>query len=255
MNATSGTPSIGTNGSSINGDVEINAPGRIYELVDNLTMLGGFSITAGTLDVNGQTLSVGNAEDVVDIFGTLNVSTASKPGGTLALGNDVQVVVNPGGEINLVGTGAFPARLTSTGVTDYLFTVTGTSMNPGLIGARNYIIEYIGTDGIFINDNTIIDATNNFSDGTFLNGFSGGKYLRIENDQDLSGGNRIENIVFDDNPGGGAVNIEKATATSGSIEVFNYSGGFSGDDFDNDPNDLITWLAPCLLYTSPSPRD
>lgn len=244
LNATSGTPSIGTNGSSIAGDVEIDAAGRTYELVDNLTLLGGFTLTAGTLDVNGQTLSVGNFQDVVDIFGILNVSTTSKPGGTLALGNDVQLVVNPGGEINLVGTGALPARVTSTGITDYVFTVTGTAMSPGRIGARNYIIEYVGVGGVYVNANTTINTTNNFSDGIFQNGFSGGKYLRIENDQDLSGGNRIENIVFDDNPGGGAVNLEKATATSGSIEVFNYSGGFSGDDFDNDPNDQITWLAP-----------
>ena len=106
------------------------------------------------------------------------------------------------------------------------------------------MIEFTGTEGIFINNNTLINTTNNFSDGTFQNGFSGSTYLRIENTQDLTGSNRIENIVFDDNPGAGATNIYKATATSGDIELFNYTGGFSGEDFDLDPNDLITWLAP-----------
>ncbi len=244
LNATSGTPSIGTNGSSIAGNMEIDAVGRNYELVDDLTLLGSFTLTAGTLDVNGQTLSIGDAEDAVNIFGTLNVSTTSSPGGTLALGNDVQLVVNPGGTISIVGTASQPATVTSTGTTDYLFSVTGTGANPGNIAARYYVIEYVNTDGIYINANTVIDATNNFSDGTFQNGFSGGKYLRIENTQDLTGSNRIENIVFDDNPGGGASNIYKATAATGNIEIFNYSGAFAGEDFDNDPNDLITWLAP-----------
>ncbi|WP_421762811.1 T9SS type A sorting domain-containing protein [Ekhidna sp.] len=244
LNASSGTPTIGTNGSSIAGNVEIDASGRIYELVDDFITLGNFTLTAGTLDVNGQTLSIGDAEDVVDIFGTLNVSTTSKPGGTLALGNDVQLVVNPGGTISIVGTSGAPATVTSTGTTDYIFSVTGTGANPGNIAARNYLIEYVGADGIYVNANTVIDATNNFSEGTFQNGFAGGKYLRIENDQDLTGSNRIEDIVFDDNPGGGATNIFKATSSTGDIEIFNYSGSFSGDDFDEDPNDLITWLDP-----------
>lgn len=247
LNATSGTPTIGTNGSSIPGNLEIDASGRIYELTDDLTLTGSLSITAGTLDVNGQTLSVGDFEDVVDIFGTLNVSTASKPGGTLALGNDVQLVVQPGGTISIVGSISQTATVTSTGVTDYLFSVTGTGGNPGNIAAKNYLIEYVNIDGIYVNANTVIDATNNFSDGAFQNGFAGGKYLRIENTQDLTGSNRIENIVFDDNPGGGGTNLFKSTAATGDIELFNYSGSFSGDDFDEDPNDLITWLAPPVV--------
>ncbi len=256
LNASSGTPTIGVNGSSIPGNVEINASGRTYELVDDLALLGSFTLTAGTLDVNGQTLSIGDFEDVVNIFGTLNVSTTAKPGGTLALGNDTQLVVNPGGSISIVGTPSQIATVTSTGTTDYLFSVTGTGGNPGTIAARYYLIEYVNVDGIYINANTTIDATNNFSDGSFQNGFSGGRYLRIENDQDLTGSNRIENIVFDDNPGGGAKNIFKTTSTTGSIELFDYSGGFSGESFDEDPNDLITWLdPPTVTWTGTASTD
>lgn len=244
LNASSGTPTVSGNGSTILGSIEIDAPGRNYELIDNLSLLGSFTINAGTFDINGQQLSVGDSEDAVSISGTLNVSTTSRPGGTLALGSDVQLVVQPGGSISIVGTDSQPATVTSTATTDYFFSVTGTGGNPGNIAARFYLIEYIGVDGIYVNTNTTIDATNNFSDGTFQNGFAGGRYLRIENDQDLTGANRIENIVFDDNPGGGATNVNKATAISGAIELFNYTGGFSGENFDNDPNDLITWLAP-----------
>ncbi|MEM9328602.1 MAG: hypothetical protein AAGA85_23245, partial [Bacteroidota bacterium] len=244
LNATSGSPSIGTNGSIIGGSMEIDASGRNYELVSDMTLLSNLTITAGTLDVNGQTLSVGDAEDVVGVFGTLNVSTASQPGGTLALGNDVQVVVNPGASFSLVGTSAQPAIMTSTGTTDYRFTATGAIGNQSTVAAQNYVVEYIGTEGLFINANVNIDPTNNFSNGSFQNGVAGGRYLRIENTQDLTGANRMENVVFDDNPGGGASNIYKATASTGAIEVYNFSGGFSGEDFDEDPNDLITWIQP-----------
>ncbi len=242
LNATSGAPSIGANGSSIPGDFEINASGRIYELVSDLTVLNNFTLTAGTLDVNSQTLSVGDAEDVLNIFGTLNVSTAVSPGGTLALGNDVQAVVQPGGNFSLVGTDAQTATLTSTGTTDYIFIVTGTGGNPGRISARDYIIEYVGQDGIFINSNALINETNNFSEGIFRNGVPNGRYLRIENTQTLT--NNITDVVFDDNPGGGAVNVAKITASSGVIVFEDYTGEFSGEDFDDDPNNLITWLEP-----------
>ncbi len=256
LNASTGAPTIAGNGSLIPGDIEIDATGRTYEMVDDLAILGNFTLTAGTLDVNGQTFSIGDFEDNVNIYGTLNVSTTAKPGGTLALGNDVQLVVNPGGAFNLVGTSSQIATLTSTGVTDYTFTVTGTVGNNGQIGARYYLIEYIGVDGIFINANTTINTTNNFSDGTFQNGIAAGKYLRIENSQDLTDADRIENIVFDDNPGGGASNIVKSTSSTGEIEIYNYSGSFSGESFDQDPNDLITWLEPpTVTWTGTSSSD
>ncbi|MGL1889203.1 MAG: T9SS type A sorting domain-containing protein [Reichenbachiella sp.] len=244
FNAVSGTPTIGTNNSTISGNIEINAPGRTYELVDALDILGSLTLRAGTLDVNSQTMSIGNFEDVVDIYGTLNVSTTSKPGGTLALGDDVQVVVQPGGSISIVGTSSQPATVTSNIDRDYLFSVTGTMGNEGTIAAKYYVIENTGIDGIFINNYGLIDVTNNFSDGIFQNGTSGGKFLRIENTQDFTGANQIENIVFDDNPGGGATSIYKASVGTGDIEIFNYSGEFSGEDFDEDPNELITWLSP-----------
>ncbi len=244
LNATTGTPTIGTNNSVIGGSVVINAPGRNYELIDDLTLLTNLVITAGTLDVNGQILSVGDFQDAIDIFGTLNVSTTDKPGGTLALGNDVQLVVQGGGTINIIGTQSQVARVTSTGITDYIFSVAGAPGNEATIGAKFYVIEYVGTNGIFVNQNGTIDLTANFSDGTFQNGFNGGRYLRIENSQNLIGSNRLENIVFDDNPGGGAANVVKLTNTAGDIELFNYTGSFSGSDFEEDPNDLILWIDP-----------
>ncbi len=244
LNASSGTPTISGNGTSIAGSIEINAPGRTYELVGDLTLTGNFTVTSGTLDLNGQTLSVGDYQDVVSVSGTLNVSTTAKPGGTLRLGNQVSLSVQAGGAINIVGTPTEVATVTSTGTTQYLFSVAGTPGNEGRIGARYYVIEYLNEDGLFINSNTLISTTNNFSDGIFQNGAFGGKYLRIENTQNLTDGDRIENIIFDDNPGGGATNINKISATTGNIQVFNYSGGFAGPNDEEDPNDLIEWLAP-----------
>ncbi|NQZ76692.1 MAG: T9SS type A sorting domain-containing protein, partial [Ekhidna sp.] len=120
---------------------------------------------------------------------------------------------------------------------------------PGTIAARFYTMEFMNSNGIYVDGNGSVDITNNFSDGSFTNGLAGGTYLRIENSQDFldSSGEAIQNVVFNDNPGGGAVSVTKTVGTSGTIEFDNYTGEFSGESFDSDPNDLISWLIPPVL--------
>jgi len=102
----------------------------------------------------------------------------------------------------------------------------------------------MGTGGIKIESTATIDATDNFSEGTFTNGPSGGVMLSIENTQDLTGNpGRIENVVFANNPGGGAYNVAKTTAASGTVEFFDATGTFAGADYENDPNNYCRQLA------------
>ncbi len=249
FNATTGSPTIRTNGSNYLGNMTINATGITYTMLDNMIVDNVLTITAGTLEVDGNTLEVGNTEDVINVFGTLNVSTTANPGGTLALGDQVQLVIQPGGAINIVGTSGQVATVTRRGSTGtYGFTVTGNG-TPGTIGARFYTMEFMDSNGIYVDGNGSVDVTNNFSDGTFTNGPAGGTYLRIENTQDFldASGEAIQNVVFNNDPGGGAVNITKTVGTSGTIELDNYTGEFSGESFDSDPNNLITWLIPPAL--------
>lgn len=254
LNATDGSPTIRMNSSNYLGNLTIDAAGRTYTMLDDVIVDNVLTITAGILEVNGNTLEVGNTEDVINIFGTLNVSTSANPGGTLSLGNQVQVIVQAGGVLNVVGTSTQTATVTrraaSTGT--YGLTVSGTMGTPGTIGARFYIFEFMDSNGISIDANGAVNVTNNFSDGSFTNGLAGGTFLRIENDQNFleSSGEAINNIVFSDNPGGGAVSITKTVGTSGTIEIADYSGEFSGESFDSDPNNLVVWLAPAeILWT------
>jgi hypothetical protein len=243
---------IRTNGSIIPGNMEIAAGNRTYILEDNLTVNNDFTLTSGIFETNGKTANLCDGADNVTILGDFRVSTTSRPGGTLALGPNTQLVVKPGGTFRIIGTTSNGAKLTRrSGTTGrYNFNVVGEMGNPGTMHARFALLEFMGQDGIFLNEFSLIDETNNFSDVTFNNGASGGKFLRIENEQDLLDvdGNAISNVSFPTNPGGGATNVYKTTKTTGTIEFKDFSGNFSGESYDEDPNDLITWILPDLIY-------
>ncbi|GAB4331309.1 MAG: hypothetical protein OHK0038_06090 [Flammeovirgaceae bacterium] len=244
---------IKTNGSVIPGNMEIAAlTTTTYLLEDDLTLNNDFTLTSGIFEVNGHTANLCDGADNVTIFGDFRVSTDSRPAGTLALGPSTQVVVKPGGTFRIVGTSSNGAILTRrSGTTGrYNFNVVGEMGNPGTIHARYALMKFMGQDGIFLNEYSLIDQTNNFSYVTFNNGASGGKFLRIENTQDLLdvNGHAITNVSFPANPGGGATNVYKTTQTSGTIEFKDFSGNFSGESYDEDPNNLITWILPDVIY-------
>lgn len=250
LNATGGNPIIRMNGSSIAGNMHINANGITYEMQDDLIVLNNFTLNTGsTLDVMGNTLTLGNAgSDAAVISGRLNVSTATNPGGTLKIGNTTQFSVRAGGVIYLVGTSSAEASVTRNGTGRYNFRVDGTSINPAVIHALYYRFDYMDKSGILIGSNGQIDATNNFSNGIFANGASDGIFLRIENTQDFSstGNGPIQFVEFATNPGGSASNVAKINASTGAIDFQDYSGDFAGEVYDNDPNNLITWIPPTL---------
>ncbi len=235
LNAPSGTKSIQTNGSVIRGKMIINAPTATYQLEDDLTVQDDFTLSAGTFTQNGHTANLGLWSNSVSISGQYEVS----PGGILTLNYGVNLTVNTGGTIKVVGNAVNIATVTRTRTSgNYNFTVAGS------IHAKYYSFGYMGTGGIYVNENGSIDAVNNFSEGTFTNGRYGGTYLRIENTQDITGAGRIENISFPVNPFGGATNVYKNTKTIGDIEIYNATGSFEGENFDEDPNEIITWTYP-----------
>ncbi|TNE72945.1 T9SS type A sorting domain-containing protein [bacterium] len=231
--STSGAENIRSNGSSFL-DVTINGTGTIFTIQDNFTANGNFLLTAGTLDANGKTVTLGDgATDIVTIDGTLDIDANA----ILAIGNTVNITVNSGGTIRAVGTAGNPATVTRSITGNYAFLVNGT------IHANNYVFEYMDASGIQISNSGTVDATNNFSNGTFTNGVASGTFLRIENTQTLA----IDNISFPTNPGGAASNVTKVSSLSGVITLTNASGAFSGEVYDDDPNDLIDWPTPVIL--------
>ena len=70
---------------------------------------------------------------------------------------------------------------------------------------------------------------------------SAGVCLDIRNYQYLVGDERIENVSFPSNPGGGAVNIKKTENPEGNITMYNASGLLSGELYENDPYNIVEW--------------
>ncbi len=240
MNKASGTGFITTN-SSVLLDFDINTGGT-YLVQDALDVSNLFSVTAGTFNANGQTIKLGNYSDVITIAGTYIAGA----GGRMEIGDRASLTVTSSGTMDLVGTSGSPVTVTRRTVNNYNFAVQGT------IKAQHYLFEYMGVNGIKIENSAIIDATDNFSNGTFTNGASGGTLFNIESTQDLTGDpGRIENVVFPANPGGGASNVSKLIAGSGTVEFYDATGSFRGPIFENDPSNLIDWTGTeTLTWTS-----
>ena len=236
LNASSGTRNIQLSGSNLN-IVNVNAPGVTYTAQDNISVYGNFTLTAGNFNGNGKYVNFGNSGSravVIASGGTYNIGA----GGTLALGTNAAVSV--AGTLAVVGTSGSIATVTKiTGGSSYTFDVTGT------IKAQYYLFEYMAASGIVINSSATIDATNNFSDGTFANGPANCKYITFANTQTMT----INNVAFSTIPTGSANNAVKSTA--GVITFYNSTGIFSGASFESDDGSASTgairWTGPETL--------
>ncbi|MCF6240119.1 MAG: hypothetical protein L3J74_02090 [Bacteroidales bacterium] len=235
LNKPSGTSNLQLNGSVIN-NLIINS-GATYYLQDDLLMNGQFNLIAGTFDGNGNMVRMGNYGEVNEISGLYKIGS----GGILQLPNYGTLKVNSGGEIWVVGEENNVATVTNYGGRYYFNVESGAT-----IRAKYYLFEYMAENGIYIKDGAIINANYNFSYGTFTNAANGGTCLRIENTQEFSesNGNPIVQVSFPLNPNGGASNVTKTNTVSGILDFKDYSGEFAGEDFDNDPNNLINWISP-----------
>jgi fibronectin-binding autotransporter adhesin len=113
FSATSGTQQITTNGVTLDFPITIDGVGGTVRLEDNLTVPIGktFTLTNGTLNINGKVLSVGN------------FSTSNSNARTIAFGTNGELTVLG------VGTTAFNAG-TSTNLT-----ITGTNAKINMSGA------------------------------------------------------------------------------------------------------------------------
>lgn len=233
-----GTANIQMNGSTLN-NLTIDA-GATYTLLDDLALNGTFNLDAGTFNGNGNNVSIGNYIDVANISGTYKVGA----GGSLKLSNGSSFNVLNGGVFELIGSEGDAANVTNqSGNSRYNFSVE----SGATIKAENYLFEYMSNGGIFLKDGSIIDNTYHFSNGTFTNPTSGGTCLHVENNQTFTNGDRIENVVFDLNPGNGTYNVTKTSNTIGTLEFYNATGSLSGEYYDNDPGSNINWTGPVTL--------
>ena len=241
---------ISGNGSPIADIVITSSANTVYDLTSDLIVNGNFNLQSSRVNVLENTATFGtDINDGVTIAGTLALSQGSQ----LLLGNQTSLTVTNSGTFELIGASGNPAvvsRRYSTG--DYNFVVNGN------ISAYNYQFGYMSTQGILINSTATIHNTYNFSEGTFTNPATSGVCLRIENTQKFTtaAGNRIENVSFPQNPGAGTFNVSKTVAASDTIEFYSATGALSGENYDNDPSDLIEWTGPVkMIWTGAQNAD
>ncbi len=237
FNRESGTCNIQTNGSILN-DVIINGgtDDCVFQLSDNFTEYGNFTLQRGIFKQKGFTATLGNSTDNIIIYGQYEVT----PSGVLRIGDVSTLVVKAGGRFEVVGDATHYAQVTNNTGRYYFNVESGAT-----IAAQYYNFSYLAKQGLIIFNGAIVDQDDNFSNGIFSNVVSAGVCLDFRNSQSFHGtgtGKQISNISFPNNPGGGAVNIKKTENSSGQIDVYNSTGMMAGALYENDPYGLINWL-------------
>jgi hypothetical protein len=139
--------------------------------------------------------------------------------------------------LELIGLAGSPATISEGTSASYQLVVD----SGGIISAENAIFSGLSTNGIQINASATVDPARPF-DGCTLSGVSlNGTLLTFNNSQDVT----IHNTVFPSNLHGAAFYVAK-TVNSRNIRFIGSSGPFSGETFENDPNNRIQWIEPLV---------
>ena len=237
---TAGTVTLNPGTSSFNILTINGGPSTVYQLTaSSLATAGNCNITSGELNLNGLTFNLGNnvGSDVLSIYGTLNVNANA----SLNMGAAASSIVYSGGTVKIVGTAGNIATVTKqTGGSTYAFSVS----SGGTIHAQYYLFEYMNVSGIVVNAGATINTTNNFSNGTFSNGFANGKYLVLLNnfaDYTATG------VTFNSGP---AYSCSRITG-AGEITFFDPSGPLANYIYEEDDNSPTTGL---ILWSYSNPQ-
>jgi hypothetical protein len=231
------TPAMSGDGETfVNIIVSKNGTDRLD--IDNpIQVEGDLKIESGLMKLNGNQVIFGtDSADSIIVDGSLEVDG----GAVLKMENGTSLVANSGGTLSVVGSVSNMATITQNTGT-YSFEIN----SGATIEARYYIVEYMNTSGLQIKTGVAIDATNNFSDGTINNIAATGTGLNIG---DISGSDQrllIDNVDFPTNAGANAYNVTKSNSTD-TLDFTNSTGNFTGEFFDNDPNNLVIWTNAVL---------
>ena len=106
----------------------------------------------------------------------------------------------------------------------------------------------MSAQGVNVQPAGIVDPLHAFTGCTFQDGIAAGTLLTINNNQTLT----VRNAVFPTNTWGGASNVSK-TLNQGQVYFVDYSGGFSGESFDNDAFSRVTWVPTLTATATASP--
>ncbi len=187
-----------------------------------------FIVDEGLAEVNYEAeLEVGNQLDIQD-GGWFDLNS-----GFLEMENLASINVLDGGRFISFG---YPGALSHIRSRNPGNSYTLTAHSGSLVEASYTIFEHLPAQGIYVGQGAVVNPSYAFNNCEFRSGSPGGTLLTIENDQDVV----IENAFFPPNSWNGGSNVRK-TLNQGSITFMNATGDFSGENFDDDPHDLIQW--------------
>lgn len=206
--------------------------GGMVEMTANLNVAGILDIQEGTLKTGypGLTLTCGT--------NTGAASVVIGEGGTLELGPlttlklDQGLIVEPSGKFSALGSPEGEVLITRAGVNNYYFDVNAVAS----FAADYTIFEYMGINGIHINEGAIIDPGKAFNYCTFRLGQLSGVLLTLNSGQELTS----TGAIFPTNTWSGLYNVAR-TVNTGSINFTQYNGAYAGPVFENDPFNRILW--------------
>ncbi len=202
---------------------------------------GNLTIENGTYNVNGNTLWV-DGDVAINDFGNFSLPSAS----LLVLANNKNLNVNSGGKLEIAGTSGSNAMIRA----DVSTARYGLNVNSGgTIAAEYGIFKNTGSNGIYVRPGSTVDPAHAFNGCTFQDGAAGGSLLVLNNNQFLT----IRNAVFPANTWNGSSNVSKILNIGHAFFV-DFSGAFSGEDFDNDVNNLVDWVPTLMAEVSAAPE-
>ena len=248
LNSASGTNTIYA-GTSTYYNVEIDAGTTQYNMSGDWSISRNFEITEGILNLNSNILNFGDGSgsDIlsIDNGGVLLVNENAE----LKFESTAAIEVNSGGIVKIVGTDDDnQAKVTNQGSGRYSFDVN----SGGTIHAQYYVFEYMNSDGVYLKSGALVDATENFSDGTFLQGASDGRFLLLEHN--IIADDTVRNIYFSLGP---PINVKRISGTNPAIfkDAFGVRSGYYFEDDDEGTSapstGLVQWVysSPTLTWT------
>ncbi len=209
-------------------------PGVVLSMTSGADFsVGGNLIVQGTLDLSG-----GN---VLMVYGGVSVDN----GGTLTLGAssvfELYSDLTVGSNGSFLSAGAEGQEVLVTRGNDGKYSF---SAEPGgNLSAEHTVFEHMNILGINIKEGAFVDPAKAFNYCTFREGQPYGVLLTLNSAQDLVS----TGAVFPGNTWSGLYNVAR-TVNSGSITFSQFSGEYSGQEFENDPFNRINWQGTPVVH-------
>ena len=224
-------------------DVNITTGETFY----NLTLDKGNAVIAnfdGNLTIGNDLVinpgSIYSGDNTISVYGNVAVNSGGvlymQPNGTLALDAASNLNIYGGGYLYVLGSAGNYATVTHLTTGNYAFNV----YSGGTISAEYGLFEHMTDNGVYVWIGGNVDPNHSFNYCTFQNGYVGpGTLLYIDNYDDVT----ITGANFPDNSSTtyNVAKVHEPPAGQGNISMVDYSGIFSGETYEYDPYNRITW--------------